>query len=323
MLNYEKSGVNIEKANKLTNILKTTLENKNIGSFAGIYEHPSMPDRYFAAATDGIGSKIIPLIDYNKPEIIANDLIAMNLNDLACIGASPMFFLDYIATSKLDVEFTAKVIEYLQNKLKKYNTILLGGETSELKDLIKSKYFDIAGFIAGFVEKDKILKKENVKNEDIIIGLASNGIHSNGFTLIRKLFEQKYLTEEEFKDTLKPTHIYFDKTEILCYKKLIKICANITGGGIKDNITRVIPDNLCAEIDLGKIPIQPIFEKLKTLIGEEEAYNTFNMGVGFCIITSPQNAEKVKDICKKYNPFELGVIKKNDKNCNICFRQRI
>lgn len=320
MLTYKSSGVDIEKAEALTEKLKKTVKSSNIGMFAGLMDIPVLKDYQMAATTDGIGSKIIPLIDNNMPECIAIDLIAMNLNDLICIGAIPMFFLDYIAVNKLDVEFTSKVLEHLKNHLAKYNTMLLGGETSELSDLITKNYFDIAGFAVGLVRKDDILTKDNVKEDDVIIALESNGIHSNGFTLIRKLYENKELTTSEFLDTLKPTHIYVKEILELCEKKLIKICANITGGGIKNNLERIIPSNLCAHINLNNIPSQEIFEKIQKLIGKEESYKTFNMGVGFCIITNKENSQQVKDICRRFNPFDLGVIKTNDENCNICFR---
>lgn len=320
MITYKMSGVDIEKADTLTEIIKNTVNSDNIGMFAGLYKHNILPDYYFAAATDGIGSKIIPLTDYNMPECIAKDLIAMNLNDLICSGASPLFFLDYIATNKLNVDFTAQVIKAIKTELAKYNTTLLGGETSELKDLISENYFDIAGFAVGLVRKDKILKKENVKENDIVIALSSNGIHSNGFTLIRQLYKQKQLSEKEFIAALKPTDIYVNEIIELCNLNIIKACANITGGGIESNLKRIIPPTLCAEIYEEKIPQQEIFIKLKNIIGKNEAYKTFNMGVGFCLITTSENVSKVKEICKKFNPFEFGVIKKNDKNCNICFR---
>ena len=320
MLTYKDSGVNIQKANILTNIIKETVRNNNIGMFAGLFEHPVLNDYYIAAATDGIGSKIIPLIDNNMPECISKDLIAMCLNDLICTGAAPLFFLDYIATNKLEVEFISKVISYLNKNLAEYNCILLGGETSELKDLISERYFDIAGFAIGLVNKKSVLRKENVKENDIIIGLASNGIHSNGFTLIRKLYKQELITKEELISTLKPTDIYVKEIIELDNKNLIHACANITGGGIIDNMKRIIPDNLCALLNQKSIPEQEIFNKIEKIIGYDEAYKTFNMGCGFCIIAPSENKDKIKKICKKFNPFEFGVVVKNDQNCNICFR---
>ncbi len=322
MFTYLESGVDTEKADFLTALIKNTVKSNNIGLFAGITEHPALPDYYIAATSDGIGSKIIPLIDNNLYDFIACDLIAVNFNDLICSGAAPLFFLDYIAVNKLDEIFTGKIIKSLKEQLDIYNTILLGGETSELKDLIKENYFDIAGFSVGLVRKENLLKKENVNKGDIIIGLTSNGIHANGFTLVRKLYKEKLLTCNEFLSALKPSCIYTKEISELCNKKLIKACANITGGGIAANLKRIIPDNLCGEIDLKLIPPQQIFEKIKKYTGEQEAYKVFNMGVGFCIIANPENFDEIIKICKKYNPFKLGVIKDNDKNCNICFRQR-
>ena len=320
MLTYLDSGVDIKKADLLTDLIKNTVKSENIGLFAGLAEHPALPDYYIAATSDGIGTKIIPLIENNLYNCIANDLIAVNFNDLICSGAVPLFFLDYIAVNKLNVDFTAKIITSLQEQLKSYNTILIGGETSELKDLIKENYFDIAGFSAGFVKKENLLKKENVKKGDIIIGLISNGIHANGFSLVRKLYKDKLLSDSEFFSALKPSYIYAKEITELCNKKLIKACANISGGGIEANVKRIIPDNLCGEIDLKNIPSQHIFEKIKKFTGEQEAYRVFNMGAGFFIIARPENLEEIIKTCGKYNPFTLGVIKENDKNCNLCFR---
>ncbi|MCD7878609.1 MAG: phosphoribosylformylglycinamidine cyclo-ligase [Candidatus Gastranaerophilales bacterium] len=319
MISYKDSGVDIEKSNLFTQILKNTLKSNNIGRFAGIYESEILPDYYFAAATDGIGSKIMPLIQYKMADCIAADLIAMNLNDLICTGASPLFFLDYIAVNNLDVEFTSKVLYSLQKQLEQYNTVLLGGETSELKDLITEKYFDTAGFAIGLVKKDYFLSKNNVHKGDVIIGLCSNGIHANGFTLIRNLFENKLLSYEEFMSTLKPSYIYIKEIEQLVKNKMIKVCANITGGGIKDNLIRVIPQDLCAKVNIKNVPQQDIFKKLENIIGFEESFKTFNIGVGFCLVADKKYVSEIKKICEKYNPFEFGVIKNNDENCNFCF----
>lgn len=306
MINYEKAGVSIQKADVLTELIKQDLKSDNIGMFAGLYEHAALPEYYLVGCTDGVGTKIIPLVERNKIETIAIDLIAMNLNDMVCTGARPLFFLDYFATHKLDVDVTARFIKALKQELAKYNCTLLGGETAELNDLVTQGHFDVAGFAVGLVKKDKILSKNNVKEGDIIIGLKSSGPHSNGYTLIRKV-----LSEKEMDQAVEPTYIYVNEILELCDKNLINACANITGGGLIDNLKRVIPDGLNIEIDKNKIPSQPVFERLMALVGEDEAYKTFNMGVGMCIVTSKNNTAQVMDICKKYEPFTLGSISKN------------
>ena len=306
MFDYEQAGVSIQKADILTEIIKKDVKSDNIGMFAGLFEHPAFPEYYLVGCADGVGTKIIPLLEKNKIETIAIDLIAMNLNDMICTGAKPLFFLDYFATHKLDVEITTRFIKALKQELEKYNCVLLGGETAELNDLVTEGHFDVGGFAVGLVKKNKVLSKNNVKENDVIIGLKSSGPHSNGYTLIRKLCEKGLLSKEEMYQAIEPTYIYVNEILELCDKNLIKICANITGGGLKGNLERVLPGGLTAEIDESKIPLQHIFKKLISLVGEKEAYKTFNMGIGMCIITSQNNASEVMEICKKYQAFILG-----------------
>lgn len=310
-LNYEQAGVSIKKADMLTALIQKEVKNENIGMFAGIYEHPVLPDHNLVGCTDGVGTKIIPLIKYDLIETAAIDLIAMNLNDMICLGASPLFFLDYFATHSLDVEVTSRFIKALKRELSKYNCTLLGGETAELSDLVVKGHFDVGGFALGLVKKDKMLRKEHVEKNDIVIGLKSSGPHSNGYTLIRKLHEKGLLSDKQLKETLEPTNIYVNEILKLCEESSIKVCANITGGGIAGNLERVIPDGLCAEISVENIPENSIFKKLKDLVGFEEAYKTFNMGVGMCVIASPDKVRNVMELSKIYEPFILGNITSN------------
>jgi phosphoribosylformylglycinamidine cyclo-ligase len=307
-MNYEQAGVSIKKADALTALIQKEVKNENIGMFAGIYEHLVLPDYYLVGCTDGVGTKIIPLVKYDLIERAAVDLIAMNLNDMICLGASPLFFLDYFATHSLDVEVTSRFVKALKDELNKYNCTLLGGETAELNDLVTEGHFDVGGFAVGLVKKDKMLRKENVREGDIVIGLKSSGPHSNGYTLIRKLHEKGLLSEEELKQTLEPTYIYVNEILKLTDNGLIKVAANITGGGIAGNLERIIPDSLCAEIFTRNIPANPVFKKLEEIVGSEEAYKTFNMGVGMCIIASLDKAVEIIDICQAYEPFILGKI---------------
>jgi len=307
-ISYEQAGVSIVKADALTALIQKEVKSENIGMFAGIYEHPFLPDYYLVGCTDGVGTKIIPLIKYNLIETAAIDLIAMNLNDMICLGAAPMFFLDYFATHSLDIEITSRFIKVLKTELCEYHCALLGGETAELNEIVAKGHFDVGGFAVGLVKKDKMLKKENVKEGDVIIGLKSSGPHSNGYTLIRKLHEQGLLSEEELEETLEPTYIYVNEILKLCEENAIKVCAHITGGGIAGNLERIIPDSLCAEVLTKNIPDNPIFKKLEDLVGSGEAYKTFNMGVGMCVITAPDKVNRVIEVCKVYEPFVLGNI---------------
>ena len=308
---YERAGVSIKSSDMLTQLLKKELKTDNIGNFAGVFEHPWIPEYFLAACTDGVGTKVIPLVERNMINTIAIDLIAMNLNDLICVGAKPLFFLDYFATNKLDVDITSKFIIALENELKKYNCVLLGGETSELGSLIKENCFDVGGFMVGIVKKESLLKKENVKAGDFIIGLKSSGPHSNGFSLIRKLYDERQLDDRLFEKALEPCFIYVKEITELTEKNLLHACANITGGGIEHNLLRSIPTNLKVNIDRSRIIKQEIFEKLEELVGEDESYKTFNMGVGFCIIAPKKNIEEIFEICKKYSPVVIGKIEGN------------
>ncbi len=317
MISYKSSGVDIDKADALTDILKNTVDSNNMGMFAGIYEHPFIPEYYLVGCTDGVGTKVIPLIERKAYGTIAKDLIAMNLNDMICTGALPMFFLDYFATHTLDVEVSSVFVKALKEELAKYNCILLGGETAELKDLVVKGHFDVGGFAVGIVKKDNALKKDNVKANDIVIGLKSSGPHSNGYTLIRKLFSENLITKDEFETSLAPTDIYVNEILELTKQNLVKICANITGGGIEGNLCRVIPDSLCAKLDRNKIPKFPLFDKFKQVVGEEEAFKAFNMGVGLTLVVAPENKDKVFEICAKYEPFEFGRVIEDETSSRV------
>lgn len=318
-ITYEDSGVSIQAGNMLTEILNREIKSDNIGNFAGLYEHPYIPEYYLAGCTDGVGTKVIPLAKRGLVETIATDLIAMNLNDLICTGAKPMFFLDYFATNKLDVEITSKFVLALRNELAKYNCTLLGGETAELGSLIKEGHFDVGGFMVGIIRKDALLKRENVQEGDIVIALKSSGPHSNGYSLIRALNDSGQLSNELFETALAPTHIYANEINEIVEKGLAHACANITGGGIEDNLNRSIPNGKCAVVDKSKIVKQELFEKLQELVGEDEAYRAFNMGVGFCIIAPQENFEAISKICQKYEPTIIGKVTSG--NEKICFSQ--
>lgn len=305
---YLNSGVDVFGADMLVKNIKGIVKKQTIGDFAGLFEHPIFEDYYLAACTDGVGTKIIPLIKKRDTKTIANDLFAMNINDLVCCGAKPLFFLDYIALNKLDVDLVSNLVGELNKVLEKYSCTLLGGETSELGDLILKNNFDISGFLVGAVKKDKLIDKNNVKKGDMVIALESSGAHSNGFSLIRKLYKDGLLSDDLFEKSLAPVRIYYDTVQKLNDKKLVKSCANITGGGILANLERSIPKGLGLKADYGKIKLTPLFKRLLELVGEKEAYSTFNMGVGFCVVCSPCDLDEVIKICTDYNPFILGEV---------------
>lgn len=305
---YLNSGVDIKKADELTKIIKNIVKKPQIGDFAGLFEHPLFDDYYFASCTDGIGTKIIPLIEKNEVKTIANDLVAMNLNDLICTGAKPLFFLDYIAANKINTDLLSGFIRELTAILDKYNCILLGGETSELGDLILKNNFDVAGFLVGVVKKENLISKNNVKKGDVIIGLKSSGVHSNGFSLIRKLHSDGIIDDSFLNTLLAPVKIYYDIVTKLNDKKLINACANITGGGIVSNIKRALPAGLDIKLDFNKIPKSVVFEKIVKIVGYSEAFKTFNMNVGFALIVSKDNVDYVLELANDWHPFIFGEV---------------
>ncbi len=301
---YEKSGVNLSEADNLN---KKLADNLNIKAFAGVVNNPLLGDLSLVTCCDGIGSKIIPLYDQKLYKTIAIDVVAANLNDLICSGATAVGFVDYLAVNKLDSEAVFEIVNAIDEELKKCDCKLLGGETSEISELITEGNIDISGFAIGLVKKGEELTKKKVTEGDIVIGLCSSGIHANGFSLIRKLHKENKLTDEEFKTCLAPTHVYYNCVAELVAKKLIKACANITGGGILSNLKRIVPEYLKLDLDFEKIPTTPIFEKLKQIC-DDEFYEVFNAGVGFCLIADEKNLANIFESCKQFSPFVFGKI---------------
>lgn len=302
---YENAGVNLSQANKLNEKLSQKL---GISTFAG---KTFLADGFkLVTCCDGIGSKIIPLYERKLYKTIAKDVVAANFNDLICSGAKAVGFVDYLAVNKLDNDAIFEIIQGIDGELKKCNCKLLGGETSEINELITQNNIDISGFAIGLVEGEG-LNKNNVSQGDIVIGLCSSGIHANGFSLIRMLYQEKMLSEEEFESCLAPTYIYYNNVLKLLQKKLIKSCANITGGGILSNLMRALPENFDVELNFDKIPPQPIFQKLKNICGDE-FYEVFNAGVGFCLIADESNKGEIFEICNEFSPFLFGEIIKKE-----------
>ncbi len=317
---YKNSGVNLENSKLLSNLLISKFKSQNFNNFAGIYKLQNLDGYCLTATTDGIGTKIIPLIEKKMFKTMAQDLAAMNLNDIICTGSKPLFFLDYLALNKLEPELISNFLEELNKILTAHGCTLLGGESSELGDFIKEGQFDAAGFLVGIVPERNLLKPENVKENDIVIGLKSSGIHSNGFSIIRKLYNDKILSNDEFTKTLVPTKIYVNEVLELCNKKLAKNLANITGGGILSNIERAIPEGLCAVLDKNSIPKPEIFNILEKYIEKDEMYRIFNMGAGFCIICDKENIDEILKIVKIHEPFIFGTIEKSKNGKKAVFR---
>ena len=322
LITYKKSGVDIDAADKFVNFISNISSKKkgkkkfnNIGGFGSINNIPkNIKNPKIVACTDGVGTKIEIANMINKYDTIGIDLVAMSVNDLIVQGAKPLLFLDYISINKIDVKKLKSIIKGIVKGCKISECELVGGETAEMPGTYTKGKFDIAGFAVGIVDEKKILNKKKIKKNDLILAVPSNGLHSNGYSLVRHLLKIKKIDIKKNiflkKELIRPTKIYVKEVLELIEKKLLNGCANITGGGIKDNIKRIIPDNLCANINLGKVIPSKIFDWLKkNNIDDKEMLKTFNCGVGFCLIINPKNFDKVlKCFSKKYKPYVIGKI---------------
>ena len=329
---YKKSGVNISIANKFVNhIAKISKKNvkktdmsfnaDNIGAFGSAFDisNIKIKDPVIVSCTDGVGTKIDLANKFKKFDTIGIDLVAMCVNDLIVQGAKPLFFLDYIAVGKLNLNRTKNILKGILKGCALSNCKLIGGETAEMPGIYSEDKFDLAGFSVGIVSKRKILNKKNVKKNNLILAVPSSGIHSNGYSLVRSILKKNKITKKLKKELLRPTKIYTKEILKLVSKNLINSAAHITGGGIIENITRSIPNNLSINIDLSKIKTKKIFKWLKSKnISNYEMLRTFNCGVGFCIIIDKKNIKKIKRyFSKDYMPYEIGYISSNGKKLNL------
>ena len=332
LYSYKNSGVNISLGNKfvehISNLTKKNVKKaerkktkNNIGSFSSLYDISKLKIKnpIVVSCTDGVGTKLELSDKFNKLNTIGIDLVAMCVNDLIVQGAKPLFFLDYIAIDKIKLSKLKKILSGILRGCKIAKCNLIGGETAEMPGIYKKNKFDLAGFSTGIVERNKILKKDDVKSGDIILAVPSSGIHSNGYSLVRNILKKNKLPIKIKKELLKPTKIYVNEILKLCQNNLIHSAANITGGGIIENIVRSVPDNLSVNIDLSKVKVLKIFSWLKSKnVSDIEMLRTFNCGVGFCLITKKQNYKKIKKyFSKRFSPYEIGFISKNNKKLNL------
>ena len=277
------------------------------------------------SGTDGVGTKLKIAFLMNKHDTIGIDCVAMCVNDIICVGAKPLIFLDYIACGKNYPEKISEIVKGISKGCVQSNCALIGGETAEMPDFYAKDEYDLAGYSTGIVDKSKIINNSLIKKGDIIIALSSSGIHSNGFSLVRKILNinnsninnvVKELGKKSIGEILlTPTKIYVKPILKLLKKIKVKGISHITGGGFYENIPRCIPNGLCAEIEKNKIKILPIFKYIQKIgnIEERDMFNTFNMGVGMCIIVSKKDAEKTIEIlnsCKE-DAYIIGKIIEN------------
>ena len=322
---YQKSGVNISQADKFIDFIskktgKKKQKNRNIGGFGSITNIPnSYKNPKIVASTDGVGTKIEIANSLNKFDTIGIDLVAMCVNDLIVQGAKPLIFLDYISINKINLKKLKAILGGINKGCKISDCLLVGGETAEMPGTYSKNKFDIAGFAVGIVDQKKIIKKGQVKENNLILAIPSSGVHSNGYSLIRYILRRRKINikKNSFlrKELLRPTKIYVKEVLQLLKSDLINSCANITGGGLEDNLKRVIPNGLSAQINLSKIKPNKIFKWIrKQNVSDYEMLKTFNCGVGFCLIVKSSNISKIqKKFNKKFKPYVIGKITKGKK----------
>lgn len=317
-LDYSKSGVNIDEGNlfveKIKSLVAKTMDEnvpENIGGFAGFYDlgfSRGMSEPMLVSSTDGVGTKLKVAFMMKKYDTVGIDLVAMCVNDIIVTGAKPLFFLDYIATGKLSADKMVDVIKGITDGCLDASVALLGGETAEMPGMYGEDEFDLAGFCVGIVDKKDIVNGENIQNGDLLVGIKSSGLHSNGFSLARKLFfeylgmgiEEKVLGKSIGEHLLTPTKIYVRQILSLLKKYPVKGMVHITGGGFYDNLPRVIKNGLGADIYPERFYPVDIYSFIKSLnlIDSRELYRVFNMGVGFVVIVDQNIASDVVNYLK-------------------------
>jgi phosphoribosylformylglycinamidine cyclo-ligase len=301
-LTYKKAGVDIDRADAFIQKIKPLLDMTErpgcmgkIGGFGGFFrpDTAGMSDPLLVASTDGVGTKLLLAESQGRYDTVGIDLVAMCVNDVAVSGAEPLFFLDYIACGKLEPDQLASVVKGIAAACREAGCALIGGETAELPGMYAPGKLDLAGFCVGLVDGEQVVDGAGCRDGDRILGLASSGVHSNGFSLVRKIFSEEELCGPLGKDLLVPTRLYVKPVLHVLKKIRLKAMAHITGGGFMDNIPRVIPGGLDALIQKGSWPVPEIFLDIKKRgkVSEKEMFRTFNMGVGMAVICSEENSE--------------------------------
>lgn len=314
-LTYAQAGVDIDAGNRMVELIKPLVRatarpgaDAEIGGFGGLFDlkRVGYRDPLLVAATDGVGTKLKVAIETGRHDTIGIDLVAMSVNDLVVQGAEPLFFLDYYACGRLEPEIGAAVVAGITIGCREAGCALIGGETAEMPGVYQGEDYDLAGFAVGAVERDAILPRSDIQEGDVILGLASSGVHSNGYSLVRKVIEKTglpweapspFMTGQSLGDAiLTPTRIYV-KACIAAIRETnaVKGMAHITGGGFPDNIPRILPKGLGARIDLARIAVPPVFQWLASagVIAQSEMLRTFNCGIGMIVITAPKDVAAI------------------------------
>ncbi|MFH0396295.1 phosphoribosylformylglycinamidine cyclo-ligase [Streptococcus sp. A34] len=333
---YAQSGVDVEAGYEVVERIKKHVARTErlgvmgaLGGFGGMFDLTKLDvkEPVLVSGTDGVGTKLMLAIQYDKHDTIGQDCVAMCVNDIIAAGAEPLYFLDYIATGKNEPAKLEQVVAGVAEGCVQAGCGLIGGETAEMPGMYGEDDYDLAGFAVGIAEKSQIIDGSKVQEGDILLGLASSGIHSNGYSLVRRVFADvsgdallPELNGRALKEVLlEPTRIYVQQVLPLVKAGLVNGIAHITGGGFIENIPRMFADNLAAEIEEDKIPVLPIFTALETYgqIKHEEMFEIFNMGIGLVLAVSPEQVEKVRELVGE-EVYEIGrIITKEDKSVVI------
>jgi phosphoribosylformylglycinamidine cyclo-ligase len=321
-LTYAQAGVDIDAGNRMVELIKPLVRatarpgaDAEIGGFGGLFDLKRIGyrDPVLVAATDGVGTKLKVAIETGRHDTIGIDLVAMSVNDLVVQGAEPLFFLDYYACGKLEPEIGAAVVAGISIGCREAGCALIGGETAEMPGVYQGDDYDLAGFAVGAVERDAILPRSDIQEGDVIVGLASSGVHSNGYSLVRKVIEKTglpweapspFVSGQSLGDAiLTPTRIYVKACiAVLRETEAIKGMAHITGGGFPDNIPRILPKGFGARIDLNEISVPTVFQWLAQAgdIAQNEMLRTFNCGIGMIVVISPKDVDSVTKAFERF-----------------------
>ena len=319
-MDYKTSGVDIEAGRSFVNDIKDTIKSTHrpevLGGFGGFNGMMKIPSGYknpvLVSGTDGVGTKLNLARIANEHHGIGIDLVAMCVNDVITCGAEPLFFLDYIACGKLDSGILKVVVNGIADACKIAGCSLLGGETAEMPKFYTTGKYDVAGFCVGVVEEDEYIDGRTIVEKDIIIGIESSGLHSNGFSLVNDMITKQKLFLNRTPELLTPTIIYAPIVKKLVEDKLVKGMAHITGGGLPENLPRCIPKGLNVKLNYNSWKLPEIFQKIMLAgdISEEEMINVFNLGIGYCIVTSSNNEENIHNIIEDlgFRSWTIGEI---------------
>lgn len=341
-MDYKNAGVDIEAGYRSVELMKKHVQETmrkevltNLGGFSGAFSmeaFKNMEKPTLVSGTDGVGTKLKLAFIMDKHDSVGIDCVAMCVNDIACAGGEPLFFLDYIACGKNYPEKIASIVSGVAEGCKQSNAALIGGETAEMPGFYPEDEYDLAGFAVGIVDEKDIITGKDVKAGDVLIGMASSGVHSNGFSLVRKVFSMDKKTldtyHEELGTTLgealiAPTKIYVKALRSIKDAGVrIKACSHITGGGFYENIPRMLPEGKRAIVEKNSYPVPPIFKMLarEGQIEEQMMYNTYNMGLGMIVAVSPENVDAAMEAIKKAGdtPYVVGKIENGEKGVTLC-----